>query len=107
MNRPSQYVDISTFPPGEQAHIIDLAKRHNALAEDVDAISGNTLEEKIEMHEIFAQIRKWVHYLHERRFSISLLTLEVGFIIFILDRLGIDTRTFIPDFIHVMQALSN
>jgi hypothetical protein len=91
VEKPSQYIDISKFPDDEKPHIIGLALAHNALCEDVDRISGATAEEKMEMHAIFGKI----------------LTLEVGFIIFILDRLGVDTRTLIPEllrFVHLLQG---
>ena len=48
-----------------------------------------------------------IHRLHAKRFSISLLTLEVGFIMFILEKLGLNTRNFIPDLIQLMQTLKN
>ncbi|HEY9745586.1 MAG TPA: hypothetical protein V6C99_05160 [Oculatellaceae cyanobacterium] len=107
VEKPSQYIDISKFPDDEKPHIIGLALAHNALCEDVDRISGATAEEKMEMHAIFGKIRVLLRHLHGRRFSISLLTLEVGFIIFILDRLGVDTRTLIPEllrFVHLLQG---
>lgn len=107
MYQPTQYVDISRFPPDERPHIIDLAQKHNALSEDVDKVSGATPEEKREMHIAYEKIRRLVHQFHARRFSISLLTLELGFIMFILDRLGLNTRAIIPDLIQLIQVLKN
>lgn len=103
----SQYVDLSKFPDDEKPYLIELAIAHNALCEDVDKISGSTLEEKNEMHAAFGKLRSFIHRLHARRFSISLLTLEVGFIMFILDKLGLNTRNLIPDLIQLMQILKN
>jgi hypothetical protein len=107
MAQPTQYVDISRFPPDERPHIIDLAQKHNALSEDVDKVSGTTPEEKKEMHMAYEKFRKLVRCLHAKRFSISLLTLELGFIMFILDKLGLNTRNIIPDLIQLIQILKN
>ena len=103
----SQYVDLSKFPDDEKPYLIELAIAHNALCEDVDKISGSTPEEKMEMHAVFGKLRTLLHRLHAKRFSISLLTLEVGFVMFILDRLGLNTRSLIPDLIQLMQVLKN
>jgi hypothetical protein len=101
----SQYVDLSKFPDNEKTHLLELAIAHNALCEDVDRISGATPEEKIEMHAVFAKLRLLIHQLHAKRFSISLFTLEIGFIMFILEKLGLNTRSLIPDLIQWVEIL--
>ncbi len=107
MHPPSQFIDSAAFPQDESTHILDMANKHNALNADVDRISGATADEKEETHMMFEKIRKLNHRWQTRRFGISLLTLEVGFIMFILDKLGLNTRLLIPDLVRLLQILKN
>lgn len=106
MNTPSQWVDISKFPPDERPHIILLAEKHNALAEDIDKISGDTPEQKAAMHHFFDLVRRGLNYIHTKRFNISLLTFQVGVVVFILDKLGVDIKHLASEIIKIVKALS-
>lgn len=106
MTKPSQWVDISKFPPDERPHIIELAEKHNALSEDVDKISGSTPEQKADMHHLFEVVRGGFHYLHTKRFNIGLLTLQMGAVVFILDKLGVDIKSLAPEIIKIIKALT-
>ena len=89
MSLPSQYVDISKFPEDEKPHILDLATKHNALALDVDGISGRTPEEKQEFHGLMGVIRRVFHFCHGKRFHILVGLATVNFGLNVSKQLGL------------------
>jgi len=84
----SPYIDVSKFPPDEKEHIIDLAKKYNALREDVDGVIGVTDEEKQETFMVFAKIRKFVMALHGNRFNFLILIATFNWGLAIVKQLG-------------------
>jgi hypothetical protein len=70
--KPSQFVDISQWPPNEKAHIVEMARKHNALSLDVDGISGITPEEKQQFHGLMGNVRRLFARLHGKRFHVLL-----------------------------------
>lgn len=90
MAKASQYVDLSKFPPNEKAHIIDLATAFNALREDVDLITGSTPEEKASMFKAFGHLRGVIHWLHGKRFNLTLFIVSLYFGTGFLEKIGLD-----------------
>ncbi len=77
-------VDLSRVPDGTlKETFIHFAEKHNALVDganelkqDLDQISGVTPEEKEEMHTAMSVFRQVMHYLHGKRFSVTLAGLQ-------------------------------
>jgi len=96
VEKPSQFVDISKFPPDERPHILELAEKHNALSVDVDKISGVTAEEKADMHNLFALVRTVLVKAHSKRANIFLATAQAWVVVYILKAVGVDIARFGP-----------
>jgi hypothetical protein len=90
------YVDLSTFPPDEQEHILFMAKAHNALAvrvnsmgADLDGLSGDSLESKAEVHQAMGWVRRVLHLAHSKRFNMLYGSIQVWLVLQILKWFGV------------------
>ncbi len=87
MSKPSAWVDTTAFPLNVEPHMV---------SEDVDAISGNTPDEKKDMHKAFAATRKLFTKIHGTRYNVALLTFQTWLVVNILHLFGIDTSKIGP-----------
>jgi hypothetical protein len=95
-NEAAHYVDLSTFPPDEQEHVMAMAKAHNLLAvkvekmgADLDGISGSTPEAKQEVHQAMGWVRRVLHLLHSKRFNMLYGSIQVWLVLQILKWFGV------------------
>ena len=106
-------VDLSRVPDGLlKDTFIHFAEKHNALVDstneikqDLDQISGTTAEEKKEMHHVLSIIRKVVHYLHGKRFNLTLISLQTYLFLSTLKLFGAKPEHFNRLFEMVIQLL--
>lgn len=110
-------VDLSRVPDGVMKNtFIHFAEQYNALVDganemksDLDQISGETPEEKAEMHQVLAYIRAFAHYLHSKRFNLTLIGLQTYIFCGILERFGImpkQVRQLFETLIQILQKVS-
>ena len=85
-------VDLSLVPDGTlKETFIHFAEKHNALVDganelkqDLDQISGTTPEEKEEVHTAMSFVRQAMHYVHGKRFSVTMAGLQTYLLLAIL-----------------------
>lgn len=110
-------VDLSLIPDGKLKNtFIHFAEQHNALVDgthemklDLDLISGQSNEDKAETHRLLRLIRKIAHYLHSKRFNITLLGVQGYMLCGILKQIGLDPRQIsqlFDTFLKILQKVS-
>jgi hypothetical protein len=89
-------VELDKLPVDIKECVIHIAKQHNALVDgtndmklDLDMVTGSTPEGKAEMHLALSIVRKVVHGLHSKRFSVSLATFQIYATLAVLKQLGV------------------
>jgi len=106
-------VDLSRVPDGRLKDcFIHFAEQHNALVnganemkQDLDQISGDTPEAKAEMHRVLGSFRQVAHYLHSRRFSVTLLSVQAYLLCNVLNQFGIQAKQVGQLFDQLLQIL--
>jgi hypothetical protein len=101
MTNANHYVDLSSWPPDEQPHIMEFARAHNhlgvkvdAMKEDLDGISGKTEQEKEEFHAAMGGLRKVFHFFHSHRFNVLVASATGSCFIFMAKQLGMKPEQF-------------
>jgi hypothetical protein len=95
-------VELSRVPEGTlKDTFIHFAEKHNALVEganemkqDLDQISGVTQAEKEETHTVMQLVRQATHYLHGKRFSVTLASLQAYLLLAILRQFDVHPNAF-------------
>lgn len=101
MSKPFHWQDPDDLPDP----VRPLVYKHNALAADVDSISGATEEEKKEAWELFKKTRTGWHWLHAKRFNIGLATAQTWLILKILEAFGINLKQYGPGIYQFVLAI--
>lgn len=95
-------VELSRVPEGLlKDTFIHFAEKHNALVDganemkqDLDQISGTTSAEKEELHNTMSWVRRAAHYVHGKRFSVTLASLQAYLLLAILRQLNVHPNAF-------------
>lgn len=95
--QPSQYLDSAKY--GE------IADKHNALNQDVDKITGQSLEEKESSHELFQIMRLVLKWAHGHRFAIIAGLFGAHLLLSIFHDLGVNTSALTPVLSHAFQII--
>jgi|GEM_PF-5062859 len=111
-------VDLSLIPDDspEKNTFILFAEKHNAVVDisgemkqDLDQISGATPEEKEGLYKTLALVRKLTHYIHGKRFNLTLLMVQGYVGLGILKQVGLTPEQghrLFEFLIHFLEKLS-
>lgn len=94
-------VELDKLPEDAKEMVLVVAKKYNALVAGVnevktemDKLTGNTLEEKEEVHDLFQKIRTLIKWAHSKRFDSMVAIVQLTGVSFILKFLGLTPEQF-------------
>lgn len=109
-------VELDKLPEDVKEMVVIVAKKHNALVAganevktEIDKLTGQTPEEKEEVHDLFQKIRKLIKWAHSKRFDSMVAIVQLTGVSFILKFLGLTPEQFQRLFdalIKVIEKLS-
>lgn len=98
-------INLAEWPQDEKPHLVELGEKHNLLTEDVNEVTGKTVEHKTAMHAFFKLISKPILFMHGNRFNAFILSGQFAVVLWIFEVLGVDTKRFGPLINHILDLL--
>jgi hypothetical protein len=103
VTQPSQYVP--PFPPDEKPHLHAFRENFNAVAGEVDKITGQTPEVKGIMHGLFGVLQRVAVGAHSKRVNVLIAAVTVWAATSIAEKLGVDLKIFGPVINHWLHTV--
>jgi len=108
-------VDLDKLPDDIKPMVILIAEKHNALVagasdikQELDKITGQTPEEKAEMHTAFGKLKVLVHWVHAKKMDGTLALVAIYMLTSIGMSLGFNltiVASFVQGLVHLILGL--